>query len=120
MNTIKTNIDELNSSLKRFRDISIDLKSCIENEDYNSMGILLNRRQEIIDGLSLIDYKKEDFIKVCDKYGIIQLQNEVKNLMDEKKVKVRSEIEKMKSSQNANKNYVKKFAADSIFFNKKI
>lgn len=117
---LTTDVLALQEEIKKFRDITIEMKKTIEKEDYDGIEILLNKRQEIIDLIMTLDYSNEDFAKFCDEYSILKLQEEVKNTMMLKRNKVRGEIEKLAASKNVSQNYNKKSAAEPVFFNKQI
>lgn len=118
-NTSNDNII-LRDKIKELRDVSIEMKNSLDKEDYDGMEMFLNKRQEIIDYLMKLEYSKDDFAQLCEEYKIVELQEEIKQRIIIKKDEIKNEIKKLSMSKNAAKSYNKKFAADAIFFNKRI
>ncbi|WP_032121992.1 flagellar protein FliT [Clostridium amazonitimonense] len=111
---------ELRRYMEDYREKTLKSIELIEKEDLEPLDDILNSRQGIIDSIENLQYKKEDFINLCEEFKIMQLQKRLTEVMNEKKMQYRIEIDKIKESKNANKSYNKQFSVDSIYFNKKI
>ncbi|MCY6353967.1 flagellar protein FliT [Clostridium sp. ZS2-4] len=110
----------LKDKLKEYRDITVKIITSVENEDYDNLDELLSDRQEIINLINQLKYSKKDFLYWCKELDILVLNQKLVKLMNKKKADLRNNINKLTNSQNANKSYNKQYAADSVFFNKKI
>lgn len=110
----------LKIKLKEYRDITVELISNVEKDNFHLLDELLSHRQNIIDEIDRISYSKDEFLNLCKELDILVLQQKLVKLMNEKKANLRNDIDTLANSQNANKSYNKRFTADSVFFNKKI
>ncbi|MCY6959553.1 hypothetical protein [Clostridium brassicae] len=110
----------LRDKLKEYADITVKIIVEIENEDYQILDELLSSRQDVIDLIEKIDYSKEEFLFLCKDLDVLVLNQKLIKLMNEKKADLRNNITNLNNLQNANKGYNKRFAVDSVFFNKKI
>lgn len=110
----------LRDKLKEFKDITIELIANIEKEDYAKLDELLSNREQIINAIDKIDYTKEEFLKLSKELDILVLQQKLTKLTNEKKANLQHNIENLSTSQTASKSYGKRYAVDSVFFNKKI
>lgn len=112
----RENLLELN--LSKYRDISVKLIECAENEDYDFLEDLLNERQRVIENIELLQYSKEEFTQICNKLNILSLQKKLDEVMNEKRGKVKKELESLKERKNARKTYNKAYAMDYVVFNR--
>lgn len=110
----------LKDNLKQYKDITLELISNVEKDNFEILDMLLSNRQNVIDEIEKLNYAKEEFFNLCKELDILVLQQKLTKLMNMKKANLRNDIDALTSSQNANKSYNKKFAVDSVFFNKKI
>lgn len=111
--------NSLKCSLKECRELTLQLIQCVEKEEYDSLEALLKDRQNLLDKMNLMQYSQEEFRSNCEEFQIVQLQNELAALMNEKKNRIRLEMDKLAANRIASKNYRKGFAVDSIFLNKR-
>jgi len=111
---------DLKDNLKQYKDITLELISNVEKDNFEILDMLLSNRQNVIDEIEKLNYTKEEFLNLCKELNILVLQQKLTKLMNMKKANLRNDIDALTNSQNANKSYNKKFAVDSVFFNKKI
>lgn len=112
--------NQLEKFLKEFKNITLDLIKALEDDNLDAMEELLDKRQSIIIHLENIEYTTEEFKEIVNQIDILTLQKKLLDLMNEKKVKLRTEMDKLSETKAANKSYKSKFAVDSVYFNKKI
>lgn len=111
---------DLYETLENFKIITLKLIEELEKDNFDELDSLLNLRQLEIDKMDNINYTKEEFKKLCMEYKILALQERLTKLMNQKRMEVRNEIDKLSEAKSANKSYNKRFSIDSIYFNKKI
>lgn len=105
--------------LEEYKKYTIELITCLEKEDYDSLEGFLNKRQQILDEISNLDYTKEEVSKAVKDLGILVHSKKLIRLMAEKKNKVKQEMNKMTQSKNANNMY-NKMEQGARIFSKKI
>lgn len=110
----------LEEKLIEYKNLTLQLIANVENEDYDSLDKLLTSRQNVMDEIDSIEYSKEKFLALCKKLDILVLNQKLIKITKEKEANVRKNINGLRTSKTANKSYNKKFAVDSVFFNKKI
>lgn len=113
-------INILYEYLTCYKNITIKLIELLENEEYDSLDYLINDRQKLIENMKKINYTKDQFKHICENFKMLIIEQKLNSLMNEKKATIKSELNKISISKNANKTYKRGYAVDSIFFNKKI
>jgi hypothetical protein len=111
--------DQLREELGNFKEITMELIDSLNNEAYDELDVLFNKRQESINAMENLEYSKQEFAIICEESNITKLQQELTVLLEEKKSVLKSKIDKFSEQKNANKSYNNKFSVDSIYFNKK-
>lgn len=122
MNIEATSIsnDNFKNIMIKFKELTLQLITSVEKEDYDSLDFLINERQRLIEKMDGLNYTSEEFKDICTELQILPLQQKLTLLINNSKNKIRQELDKMAVSKTANKNYNKGFRVDSIFFNKQI
>lgn len=110
----------LKEELTKYKDLTLELINSVEKEDYDSLDSLLADRQNVIDTIDELTYSKEEFLYLCKNLDILVLNQKLIKISNQKKSEIRKHIDELRVSKNANKSYNKRFAVDSVFFNKKI
>lgn len=111
---------QLTEELTKYKDTTIELIKAVESEDYDLLESIIAKRSEIINNIEKLNYTHEEFRANCTKLKILFFQNNLNKLMNEKKLKIKSQLDSMNENKNLRNSYNKKFSVDSIFFNKKI
>ena len=109
---------ELIKALEEYKKYTIELITCLEKEDYDSLEDFLNKRQQILDELSNLSYTKEEFSKVSEELELLVYQKKLNDLMVEKRDKVKQEINRLAQSKNANNMYNKSGYGAKVFSKK--
>ncbi len=110
----------LKEKLISYQQVTIKLIDMIKQENYDFIGNLLDDRQVISSELEKINYFQQDFITFSSELNLLDLENILNELINDKKQSVRAKIDKVNAVKSANNNYQKSFRPDSLFFNKKI
>lgn len=108
------------SYLKEYKEITQKLFSCIENDNYDDLNGLVDKRESIINIIDAADYEHSEFENVITQLDIISLQNKLDSKMNEKKSELLNKINGISKNRIANNSYYKKNYEDSLLFNKKI
>lgn len=111
---------ELMQKLVQFKQVTIELISALENDEFIKLDDLLNSRQIVIDSIEKIKYTTAEFTNICNEFDILYQHQELVKLMQEKKDSTKEEISKIQITRNANNNYNKSFYNSVEMFNKKI
>ncbi|SUY47496.1 Uncharacterised protein [Clostridium putrefaciens] len=111
---------ELEKYIQSYSKDTIKAIELLEKEELDSLESILDIRENIIHCIEALDYTKEDFVIICNKFKIMQLQEKLSNIMKEKRKIYKEEIGKIRSKKDVNKSYTKEFSVDSIYFNKKV
>lgn len=110
----------LKEALMEYRTHTIELIECLENEDYDKLELLLNKRQDNINKMSSLEYTSMDFSYCCVELDMLKLQQRLAVLMNEKRAKLKKEMGQYSTAKHAANNYITSFNVDSLFLNKKI
>jgi glutamyl-tRNA reductase len=90
----------------------------IEREDFDGIENLLNRRKEFY--LEYSNYNSEELKNFLNSQEYKDLEIKINTAFNIAKDKVKQEMDKIKSSKNASKQYQSNMGHLSGFFNKKI
>ena len=111
---------ELTQKLVEFKKVTSELNSVLKRNEINKLDDLLNSRQVIIDNVEKLKYTAEEFTDICNELDVIKIEDELLELMQEKKDSTKKELSKIQKTRNANNNYNKSFYNNIEMFNKKI
>lgn len=111
---------ELKQKLVQFKQITIELINALRKEEINRLDDLFDSRQNVIESMDKLTYTVEQFTNICRDLDLLNMQQELSELMYEKKESIKEELNKIQLTKNANNNYNKSFYADSGTFNKQI
>ena len=113
-------MEELMQELIQFKYVTAELIRVLQQEDIYKLDELLNSRQMVIENMEKLQYTTEEFSDICDDLDILNVQQELTELMLEKKEITKEELNRIQVTKNANNNYNKSFYANSGTFNKQI
>lgn len=104
-----------------YKEISLQLITRLENEELDTIDKLLDKRQEILNQEILSDESnKKRFKDILVKQGILEIDNNIHNLLDENIIKVKNEIREHKMSKQANNSYINFNKNKLNIFNEKV
>lgn len=114
------NIKNLKVNLELYKELTLELIDSVEKDMLDDLDMLIQKRQNVINAVEQLTYDGESFNEISIELNLMVLQKKLTELMNEKKNEIKSKIEKLGENKIANKSYNKRFAVDSIYFNKKI
>lgn len=117
-------MSKLKEKLQDYKDITLQLVSCLKAEYYDTLDELLNKRQDIIYEIDKLSYKREEFKSICDELDIEVLEKKLNALMVENSNRVKESLKKAIEGKNVNRSYRpgynKNSYVDSLYISKKV
>jgi hypothetical protein len=110
----------LNKYLENFKDITVELTNKLKEEDYDAVDSLMEQRQNIIDNIDKLNYRKQDFTNICKELSLLEYNEELEKTIKEKRAVIKEELSKLVINKSANSSYNRKFYSNSVIFSKKI
>ncbi len=93
----------LSEYLKEYRALTLDLMDEIQKS--GQIKSLIKEREDIINIINKSNFSKEEIKYVGDSLNLMELEKELQVLYKKEKVKVRKQIENLKSARKINNNY---------------
>lgn len=104
-----------------YKEISLELITRLENGELDTIEKLLDNRQEILNQEILNEESnKKRFKDILVKQGILEIDNNISNLLNENIIKVKNEIREHKMSKQANNSYINFNKNKLNIFNEKV
>lgn len=103
-------------NIKLYKQITLDIIKCIEDDDVRYLEMLFEKRQKILDE----EKDNEKFITDMIESGIVELDKNIKVLLSESITKTKLEIKKQKILATANNYYINSSKENLNIFNKKV
>ncbi|AGK97789.1 flagellar protein FliT [Clostridium pasteurianum] len=113
MNTLKEYLDN-------YKNITIDLINNLYCDNLDNIDEFMQKRQNILDDLGHLNSSKKEFNSISNEIELAAIEKRLKDVMIEKKEKLRIEMEKISLSRNANNTYNKNLYGKACVFSKKI
>ncbi|MCC0681672.1 flagellar protein FliT [Clostridioides sp. ES-S-0005-03] len=111
-------MDKLEEKIKLYKDISLQIITLIEKEEYENISNRLNERQNIINSISEVD--KNDFIQFYNDMELIAIDNRIRNSLQEQLSEVKKELHEYKLTKQVNTMYYSLNREKVNIFNKKV
>jgi hypothetical protein len=96
-----------------YKEITLDIKKCVENDNVENLQELFQKRQDIL----IQEQNNENFKKDLIDLGIVEMDKELKILIEEKMKDVKLQIRKQKAMSTASINYMKANKPNLNLFN---
>lgn len=106
--------------LEKFKDITLQLMDKVKKDDFDTVDMLMEERQKIIDNIDHMEFSQDEFVNIAKELNIIEYDKELEKVINEKKAKIKEEMRRLSTNRNANTNYNKKFYSSSTIFTKTI
>lgn len=105
--------------LKEYKNITEDIIKALEVEEYDLLNKLLEKRDIIIENIGEVE-DKNSFFEIAKELKLLELENNIKKLFDEKYEKIKNNLRQVKEQKKINTKYQTKEPIDSIFIYKKL
>lgn len=99
-----------------YKKISLEIIEAINNDNIDILNELFDKRQNILNE----EKNKEKLKKELIKYGILDIDNNIKVLLSNNIDKIKDEIKEYKRSIQVNNSYIKNNKENLNIFNKKV
>lgn len=115
-------MEDTRTLITRFREKTLDILNCFNNEDFNRLNELLQDREAIIKIFKENPniYTKEKISEELKGTNIMQLNDKVKELIVKNMKDIKEKLEDINKDKFVKKKYYSGFSGNSMFFNKKI
>lgn len=111
-------MDKLEEKINLYKDISLQIITLIEKEEYKNISNRLNERQDIINSVSEVD--KNDFIQFYNDKELIEIDDRIRNSLQEQLSEVKKELHEYKLTKQVNTMYYNLNREKVNIFNKKV
>lgn len=112
--------EKLDSMLIEYKNKTLEIIENVKTEKFDLIEKNFYERQQIIQKINSINYSKEEFLLISEELDLLKVEEKINKIMNEKRDKLKAEIESFLKVKNANSSYKKSSYVDSIFLNKKI
>jgi hypothetical protein len=112
--------DDLKEKIYKLRSLTEEALKAVQDEEYEKLNSCLDRRKSIVDVIVNSGCSKEDLKNDYNSLGISELENELMSTINEKKNKVREEINMSLHAMNASRNYNSGIKKKAVVFSKKV
>lgn len=113
-------MDTLKDALIEYRLLTEKIGIYLDNENYDNLNRVLDKREELITFIGTLKYTIEEFNSICREIQLDALDKNVNASVLKRQEELKQNMIDISRRRNANNTYVKRFNADSIFFNKKV
>ena len=107
----------LRDVLEKYRSVSLDLIK--EIKEKANVEELMEERQRLLNEVCESDFPKEEKFRIGKELKILEIEDQVKETIEEEQRKVRDEIRKMRVKKQASKGYGANINSIN-FFNRKV
>lgn len=105
-----------------FREKTLDILNCFNNEDFDNLNKLFQEREAIIKMFKENPniYTKEKIAEELKTTDIMELNDKVKELIVKNMKDIKEKLENINKNKFVKKKYYNGFSGNSMFFNKKV
>lgn len=111
---------ELVETMKLISVITEEIIQIVEGDDYSNLLSSLEKRQQTINFLESLGYSKEEYREAEINYRIINQQQQLFKIMDNKKAELKEKINELSKNKVVTKSYNHNNLSGSKIFSKKI
>ncbi|WP_291964905.1 flagellar protein FliT [Caloramator sp.] len=102
-----------------YKSITEDIIKALEKEEFDLLNELLEERDILIKKIDEVENKK-DLKDIIEELDILELENTIKKLLDDKYNKIKINLKQVKEQKMITAKYNPKEPVDSIFVYKKL
>ncbi|MDS1002899.1 hypothetical protein P9J83_05195 [Clostridium sporogenes] len=110
---------DLDDFIKEYKKISLQIKDSLDNDNLDSLDILLEKREKIINSVDINKFNIEELKEVYKKYGILQLDKLIFEEMNLQKNQLRKKIFEIQKGKNLAQGY-NNLNTKAVFLTKEI
>lgn len=110
---------DLDNLIKEYRTISIEIIESLDNDNLDSLDILLDEREKIINNKDIINYNPEKLKELYEKYGCLELDKLILEEIKLQKNQLRKKILEVEKGKKVTKGY-SDLNAKAVFLSKEI
>lgn len=112
--------DDLCSLFGEYKNCTIKLIKCLNEDNIDGMPAFISERQEIIDRIKEKGYPAEELKNEAGKQNIMELEKKLQEAGNAKKEEIQGKLHSLTKSRNAAYTYNNKFFKKSMIFSKKV
>jgi len=91
------------NQLEEYRNLTLSLIEKAKNDE--ELSEIINKRDNILKEFDEADYGKEEFKKIVKEFNILELDNELELIVKKEMVKIKKQIENIRSTRIARNGY---------------
>lgn len=110
--------EKLQNYLDYFKKYTVEMILNLKNDDIDNFQIALEKREHIIKKIDELDFDRIEFRKISEELNIVSMNNELKEILVDKRDDLKEKILQLKKSQSANNAYNSLSRGSSIFSKK--
>lgn len=110
---------DLDNFIKEYQTISLQIKESLDNDNLDSLEMLLNQREKIINNVDIASFDIEELKESYEKYKVFQLDKLIFEEMKLQKDQLRKKIFEVEKGKNVAKGY-NNLNAKAVFLSKEI
>ena len=103
-------------NIKLYKKITLEIIQCLKDDKIEELEILFEKREKILQE----EKNNKNFKDLMINIGIIDLDNTIKNLLNQNMIKIKLEIQKQKLSTITNNTYINNNQQKINIFNAKV
>ncbi|KGK86057.1 flagellar protein FliT [Clostridium sp. HMP27] len=109
----------LDDFMEEYKKISLEIKKSLDNDDLDSLEILLEGREKVIESLDIDSFDREELKKIYEKYEIYELDQLIFEEIKLQKNQMRNKIFEVEKQKKMRKGY-NNLNAKAVFLTKEI
>lgn len=99
--------EDIKRLLEIYKSISLDILKVVEHQNYNSLDIYIDKRQDLVNQLQNLNYNPKEYSQYIKDLNLKEIEENIKILMNKHFEEVRDEIKQLEKGQLVNKMYNK-------------
>lgn len=93
----------LREYLEEYRDLTLVMIDEVKKD--TQLNSLIEKREDILKSINDSNFDKEEIKNIGNSLKLLELEEELQNLVEKEKVRIKKQIESLKKTRQANTNY---------------
>ncbi|ALB44524.1 flagellar protein FliT [Clostridium beijerinckii] len=110
--------EKLQNYLVDFKEFTMEMISKLKSDDIDNFEIALKKRTQIIEEINNLCFEHSEFKKISEELDIVNVNDQLSEIVSEKRDEIKGKIIELKKSQNANNAYHSNFNMGNVFSKK--